>query len=881
MDGATTLVTVNRRLAAELRRRIEDAHIEQGLRVWPSPDVLPWSAWLQRLYHQLLDRGGCDLDLLDPTQEALIWEEVIAEHPDGPNLLRPGAAAASARTAHQLLHDWYLDSHPLASLGGDDTRTFLDWRRRLDALLDARGLLTAARLPGRLQRAFEHGDLDPPKRLVHAGFEVLTPAQAALFAAMQAAGCRVTEYPSPVRRATLSQVAAADAADEIGRAAEWAQAHLQADPRARLGIVVPQLGELRDDIARLFGGLLAPRAYLDGDHTTALFDISLGTPLAERPLVAHALLALDLLRGERPLAAIGQLLRSPFIGGHADEWGARALLDAALREDGLPRVDLDRLRTRLAQYGTDDPRHCPELARRLAEFAEFAQSLPRSAGPEAWAAHLQRALALLGWPGDRGLDSDEFQTHERMRRLFSELAALAKVRLRLGLGEAVQRLGMLATETVFQPESPLAPIRILGPLEAVGLDFDALWLLGLHDQVWPPPPRPDPLLPVALQRELGMPHASAARELAFASRLTETLAQGAAEVVASWPRSDGDRLLRPSPLIREWPCTDLVAAPPRADAAPLYAACAAAGLRGPMPPVAAGPAPADLPGGAGLLAAQAACPFMAVARYRLAARPLEEARSAADPALLGTLVHELLQRLWNRLGDSQNLAAHDDDALRALIAPIAEATLADLGRRRPDLFTARFRALETERLTRLMLDWLAVERRRGQAFEVSALEQDRVIALQGLRLKTRADRVDRLADGSLAVIDYKTGRRVARDGWFDTRLSEPQLPLYCLDLDDAVGAAMLARVRRDDGGCAFVGVGHGDDVAPGVAPPGAEDAAPSWEALLAHWRTALGLLATEVAAGRADPTPSAQACEYCPYGALCRVRERQDEAGGD
>lgn len=86
-----------------------------------------------------------------------------------------------------------------------------------------------------------------------------------------------------------------------------------------------------------------------------------------------------------------------------------------------------------------------------------------------------------------------------------------------------------------------------------------------------------------------------------------------------------------------------------------------------MPPVAAGPAPADLPGGAGLLAAQAACPFMAVARYRLAARPLEEARSAADPALLGTLVHELLQRLWNRLGDSQNLAAHDDDALRALI----------------------------------------------------------------------------------------------------------------------------------------------------------------------------------------------------------------------
>lgn len=879
LDGDTTLLTVNNRLAAELRMRYDRLQADAGRQVWPSADILPWNAWLRRLYEQLLDVGFSRHDLLNPAQEQLLWQEVIERQRGSRGLLRPAAAAESASAAYALCSEWRLEQHPLAALGGDETQTFLAWRQAFETELERRGLLSAAGLLPLLESAFAQAVLTPPQRLMHSGFDTLSPAQLALFDVLQGRGCTVIEHRGERRPADLQRVEAVDGEAEIRLAAAWAAGRMHDDPRQRIALVSARVAQQRRDLERILAESITPAGYLAGSDKQALFNISLGEALADCPLVAHALLALDSLLGEQPLHLIGQLLRSPFIGGHAAEWEGRALVDAALREDGLPRIDLRRLHYRLGHFDHADPRHCPDLLARLAALFELQRELPGSDSPNHWAGHLLRLLNVLGWPGDQAPDSHEFQQHERMRRLFSELAELGKVRPRMRLAEAVGQLRALAGDTVFQPESPATPIQVLGPLEAAGMDFDALWLLGMHDQDWPPAPRPDPLLPTQLQRQLGMPHASAARELEFASALIDRLAHSAAQAIASHARVEADREQRVSPLVRDWPLLD--GAPP---ALPVHSAlrqaCAAVDRLEALPAAQAGRAPAEQRGGATLLASQASCPFQAVARYRLRARPLEEPSFAADAALLGGLVHELLQRVWQTLRDSATLAAHDDTSLQALIAPLAAATLDDVGRRRPDLFTARYRAIEAARLTRLVIDWLELERTRGQAFRVAALEQDQPVALEGLHLTTRADRIDRLADGGLAVIDYKTGRTVSNDGWFDERLSEPQLPLYCLHGDGEVSAVLLARVRRDERGCRFVGLSREPNVAPGVAPPGPDAEEDAWPALLARWRHALQALAREIRDGRADPTPSLEACQYCALGALCRVQQMLAEDDG-
>ena len=78
----------------------------------------------------------------------------------------------------------------------------------------------------------------------------------------------------------------------------------------------------------------------------------------------------------------------------------------------------------------------------------------------------------------------------------------------------------LCRQRIFQPETRGQPaIQVLGVLESAGLSFYALWVMGMNDDLWPPAPRPNPLLPAELLRAAGAAHASAEVELDFARRV--------------------------------------------------------------------------------------------------------------------------------------------------------------------------------------------------------------------------------------------------------------------------------------------------------------------------------------------------------------------------
>ncbi len=62
-------------------------------------------------------------------------------------------------------------------------------------------------------------------------------------------------------------------------------------------------------------------------------------------------------------------------------------------------------------------------------------------------------------------------------------------------------------------------------------------------------------------------------------------------------------------------------------------------------------------GGTRVLADQAACPFRAFARWRLAAEPLEAPAAGPDASDRGTLLHALMKHLWSELKDSAALHA--------------------------------------------------------------------------------------------------------------------------------------------------------------------------------------------------------------------------------
>ena len=870
-DDSPLLLTVNNRLAQELHRRHDQQQAASGKTVWPTPDITPWSAWLRRSYEQLVDTGFTQRVLLNPHQERLLWERVVRKSSQGDILLRPAAAARTAQQTWQLVNDWQLEREQLLALASDETRIYLDWQQAFLRICDEQQLISAAELTGLLIAAAGNKALECKKHIRLAGFDTLSPAQSTLLDLLRTQGVQIDDGQSLPQQGEKTRLELADKESEIRAAARWAKAFTAQNPDVQVAIVSPRLEQQRETLLRICTEVISPHNLLPGNAKTHDFNLSLGQPLADYPLVAHLLLALKLgLNQPLPANAISTLLRSPFLGGHSQEWSHRAQLDFKLRDDGLPQLDLSRLLYRAQQFDDLSSAHTPLLVERLKTLTELLAQLPRDDTPNAWAGHLLHLIECLGWPGDQALDSSEFQQAAKLRESISSFSSLSRVQHSMQLPEVIHRLTQLCEETVFQPQAGVTRIQVLGVLEAAGMRFDAIWLLGMDDQAWPPSASPNPLLPTRLQRELGMPHASSERELQFARHLTNQLFSCAPRVFISHAAKDGDREQRPSPLTGMIPLAGNLPIGCLDEPDELSAAAMHLGPTDNLPAPQAVPPQESPEGGSGLLSDQAACPFRAVARHRLKANPLPETSAAPSPMLLGNMVHDLLKRVWDEIQTAEQLRSLDDDALLALVEPHAKNTLLDLGRHRPDIFTDTFIKLEIQRLCELLSDWLRLEQQRALPFRVLRTEEKQQVKLGGLSLRLRADRVDQLADGRLVIIDYKTGEQADARGWLDPRPTELQVPLYCVEAEQPPAAALIARIHARS--TVFRGRAQDDNIAPGIPAFEGDETIGDWQQLLAHWHHALHELAAEILSGRADIQPQDEkACTFCELGPLCRI----------
>jgi probable DNA repair protein len=465
-------------------------------------------------------------------------------------------------------------------------------------------------------------------------------------------------------------------------------------------------------------------------------------------------------------------------------------------------------------------------------------------------------LAAAGFPGERGLDSIEFQTRAKFNETLAEFAKLEHVAPKMSFAYALARLRRLCADTLFQPETPDAPVQVLGVLESAGLEFDALWVSGLTDDVWPLRARPNPFLPPALQRKAGIPEASPEATLARARRITEGWLAAAAEVIVSHPEMDGDRALITSPLITAIPAGSVRALPgadyPRYRDR-IHSARKAETVADGQAPTLATTTPR---GGTRILSDQAACPFRAFARHRLAAESLEEPVEGPDARTRGMLLHALMKELWSELKTSEALQHDCTSAINTAAATAVTAA----GLEEP------FAGLERTRLAKLAREWLEVERGRSP-FAVVATEEKRKLVVAGLELNGRIDRMDKLESGGHALIDYKTGRPTPNE-WLDERPDDPQLPLYALNASEDVATVAFAKLRT--GEMRFMGFSRDKDAIPKVQQ------AKDWDALLAGWKQEIEFLGASFAAGdaRVDPKKQLATCRYCDLQTLCRVYER-------
>lgn len=487
---------------------------------------------------------------------------------------------------------------------------------------------------------------------------------------------------------------------------------------------------------------LARRVAQHLERWNIIADDSAGRPLALTPAGRlFGLLAEIAAKGLEPanlLAAFGHPLVRGWDGGARGDWldGLRAL-DRQLRGPS-PAPGMDPLRAaaaaakitdwweeaeRLVTALADWPGEIA-LAEALTRLSDAAEQFARTA---IWEREDGRALGQM---------VEELREHAEALGTRIDTADLGGV-----LRDAMEGIAV-------RPGYGGHPrVAIYGLLEARMARADLVICGGLNEGSWPQPPGADALLAPAILRALGVPGAEfriglAAHDLAGA--------MGAPHVVlsrslrdAAGPTLPSRFLLRVEALLggdldKEHRERTIPAILPHLDRsrppAPEY----------PRPAPDPSPALRDVPIKVTALDRLLGDPYQFYAQAILQLKQLQPlaADPFSDPALRGTLVHDILDK-WHK-------ARAADPALA--LAPFAAAH-----------FTAArvhplFRALWQPRLTDAMErfeQWVAAAEVEGRS--VLATEIAGEMVLGGVKVMGRADRIDRLPDGSLAIVDYKTG----------------------------------------------------------------------------------------------------------------------------
>jgi ATP-dependent helicase/nuclease subunit B len=824
-QGAT-VITPNNRLSGALLQNFFACYSNNTV---DKPVCLPYSTLIINAYQQLnfLTPKQQHPILLNEFQCQHLWRKIITA--DTHFTYSEGLLQAIMQ-AWEHSQQWQINTENQAFNYTPQTRQFQLWWQILNKQLKELDMICEHQLVPYLIKSDVTLFTQP---IIWVCFDDFNPQQLSLQLHLSNKGLTQYCYNLKNHFNEPTVLAAQNNKEEYQQLISWLHLKIgQGDQR--IGVVVPNLEQESRSLHRVLLQHFDP----------ALFNISLGQALSEFSLVAHALCWLNLDNKSLTPHQAALLLQSPYIGSAKEEFIDRSqyLQDSSLLQD--QNVLLKTLIMDLQI-----------LSPKLSDLLSKIKPYPNRASAQEWIHLFQERLNSIGFPGDYGLDSKNYQCFNRFIAVFDEFRQLSLISAFFSFKEALDALTHLTDNTIFQAQKSHAPIQISGLLEASGCEFDNLWVMGLTDQSLPQKTRLSAFIPPQLQRKLLMPHSDSARELQFAKQIVQRLRSGSAVTVFSYSRLQGDNPNLPCSLITDFPTFELLPV----DYEGINQSSLIAMEETYNVPLGA---EEQISGGTALLANQAKCPFKAFAEHRLKAKPSLYTSDGLDNREKGQVIHKIMELLWQTLGSQKELFNLNSKALEELIEKAIDTALAPIKQLHPDSFSNLFQEVEYIRLKRLVLASLEWEKQRP-AFNIAALEESYNINLAGLDFKVRVDRIDQVENNKW-VIDYKSSLPTSKP-WNENRPQEPQLLLYAL-LDEQINALLLMQLKTGKIICNGF-----SEIQQDISGISSLKKTETWIKYRNKWQQQLTLLAEEYQQGHCPPQPAhSSICQLCDFQNLCR-----------
>jgi exodeoxyribonuclease-5 len=875
------IICPSARLARSIQNDIAQQHIQAGEAQWLSPTVLTLTQWLEAVIEAelLTNQNAAQMPpyALSTFNEQLLWEEVITQslkkNAFG-ELFDVSGLASAAMEANRYMVAWNL--HIPRELAAEESRQFIQWQWAFRQRCIQLNALENVRFMDWQLDCIAQNTAALPAQIAFAGFDQTAPQEKRLREVLLARAVQVEDYASIcVEPAQTQHISLENQEAECRAAVAWAQHMLEANPNVKLAIVSPRLSDIRNQLADLLDDSFYPASVRPSmAEMPRHYNFSLGTPLAQQPIIQAALNLIRLLSAyQLQQADVSHVLLSPFWSASTKEADARAMLDAKMRE----KLPMQFTLQRFMEFAEQQHENGLGISGLLTHLRAASAVPTKKAIPSNWAQTLTHLLTALNWPGERNISSLEYQAVNAWQKALQQLAKLEVLGKSLSFAEVTHLMQQICTEQVFQAETEHDPaIQILGIMEALSAPVDALWCMHMNDHIWPLPARPNPLLPASIQRAAALPNADNSVQATFAATIHQRLLHSAKHIVFSSSKSEGESKLRASPLMKGIAAieTEMALAETLAEQLSHAGNSDLTTIDDHIAPaVQAGD---HVSGGTGLLKAQAICPAWAFYQYRLGAKALKTPTSGLDSMERGSLVHDVLERFWRKrhFADLRDMSEADfSQALIAAIQSTLQAFAAESSVASPTVLE-----LEHERLSKLIGDWLQFEKARGIAFNIVACEAEKQVQICGIEVTLKIDRIHQLESGGLVFVDYKTGQIPKTKSWGEGRITEPQLPIYAAfyaeDIAQVAGVYFgMVKIAEH----AFSGVGEENfEAEQDKRKPAFTKDFVDWQNLLLHWKTSIEAIAEEIKSGEsAVRFNDENELAYCEVTPLLRLPERK------
>ena len=665
------------------------------------------------------------------------------------------------------------------------------------------------------------------------GFKQKTPEQSKLFEILECQSLNSRSLENNIQ--ALSFI---DQETELEAIAKWAKVVSLKNPNSQIGVVIPNLSQLQHLVKSTFDQEF-DASLLETHHKP--YNISLGISLCQYPLIQHLLsivkISTQIIKGNIELEILMKTVTSPYIKGALIESNSRALLVNHILGLGCEEVTTQKVLKLM--------KDCPVLIQIVNALKSL--KIDKKLALEDSLDSINLLLLTWGFTSDRSLSSSEYQLFEKYQNESLILNRLSNFYKKVSLFDAIKILNTHLNSVIFQPKSGAANIHILGALEAEGLYFDYAWVSSMTSNFIPGKIKMPLFIPQKTSIEYELPNSNFLLVTEDAKVTLKALNNLSPETTYSYAKLMQNREELPSPYIdfkdylegsfiktssRELIYIDDYKAPKIKEL--------------------------TIKKGVKTLQNQMSCAFRGFAA-RLDIDDFEAPHIGLSRLQQGNLIHKILETFFNEIKSGASLLSLTELELDNLIEKHTESATLSLPK-------SNFKLNEKIRLVKIIRQHIDLEKQRSD-FEVIKTESTSEVDINGLKFSTRIDRMDRLANGDSLIIDYKTGKDVKVSQMTGDPIDQAQLPIYAVT--NSVDGVAFATINSND--CQFKAITKNKSELPLTKQ--AINRMPEWDKQISEWTSILESASEQFQNGIASVLPLKNACDYCDYDLLCRVKK--------